>query len=227
MKKRTGRPQQRVKKPSGRGGWRPGAGRKPKGDKAGVSHRNREALSGRYPVQIILKLERGLPGLRNQAAHRLLRAAFEGANARDGFRLCEYSVRDDEIQLILEASDRTALSRGMQGLGVRVSRGLNRLWGRAGTVFADRYEDRVLRTPREVRKALVELLNGARRHPPGSKRTIDPYTSGPWFDGWKEAEVGRNVKEPEERPTAQARSRLLQSGWRRHGLISVAEVPGG
>ena len=210
-----------------RGGKRPGAGRKPKGERAGVSHRNRAKLASRYPVHVTLKLERGLPRLRNKAAYRVLRRAFAGGNARDGFRLCEYSVQGNHVHLIVEAKDRTALSRGMQGLGVRIARGLNRLWGRAGRVFADRYHDRILRTPREVRNALAYVLNNARRHRLGLKWAIDLFTSGPWFDGWKEAGVASTVQRPEEQPTAQARSWLLHMGWRRHGLIRVAEVPCG
>jgi len=227
MKKASRRPQQQVMGFLRRGGKRPGAGRKPKGEKAGVPHRNRAKLSSRHPVHVTLKLERGLPGLRNKAAYRLLRRAFLGANARDGFRLCEYSVQGNHIHLIVEATDRTVLSRGMQGLGVRVARGLNRLWERTGRVFADRYHDRILRTPREVRNALAYVLNNARRHRLGLKWAIDLFASGLWFDGWKEAGVSRTIQRPKERPTARARSWLLHCGWRRHGLIHIAEVPGG
>jgi len=226
MKKRATRPQQ-VLGFLRRGGKRPGAGRKPKSEKAGVSHRNRARLASRYPVHVTLKLEQGLPRLRNKAAYRVLGKAFVGANARDGFRLCEYSVRGNHVHLIVEAKDRTALSRRMQGLGVRIARGLNRLWGRAGRVFADRYHDRILRTPREVRDTLVFVLNNARRHRLGLKWAIDLFASGLWFDGWKDEGVRRTVKRPPERPAARARSWVLHSGWRRHGLIRVAEVPGG
>ena len=210
-----------------RGGRRPGAGRKPKGEKAGVPHRHRAKLASRHPVHVTLKLERGLPRLRNKAAYRVLRRAFVGANARDGFRLCEYSVQGTHMHLIVEAKDRTALSRGMQGLAIRIALGLNRLWERTGRVFADRYHDRILRTPREVRSALAYVLNNARRHRLALLWAIDLFASGLWFDGWKEAGVGRTIKGPEVRPTARARSWLLQVGWRRHGLIRIAEVPGG
>jgi len=227
MKQRAKRPQQQVMGFLRRGGRRPGAGRKPKGEKAGVSHRQRAKLASRHPAHVTLKMERGLPRLRNKAAYRVLRKAFVGANAKDGFRLCEYSVQGNHIHLIVEAKDRTVLSRAMQGLAIRIALGLNRLWERTGRVFADRYHDRILRTPREVRNALAYLLNNARRHRSGLKWAIDLFASGPWFDGWKEAGVSRTVQRPNERPTAQARSWLLQVGWRRHGLIRIAEVPGG
>ena len=53
----------------------------------------------------------------------------------------------------------------MQGLLIRIAKGLNKLWMHKGSVFADRYHDRILRTPREVRSALAYVLQNAR--PPG------------------------------------------------------------
>ena len=60
--------------------------------------------------------------------------------------------------------DREALSRAMKGLGVRLARGLNKLWGRWGRVVKDRYHDRALKTPREVRNALVYVLHNVKKH---------------------------------------------------------------
>ena len=46
--------------PCQHGGRRAGAGRKPKGEKAGVSHRERAALAMRFPVHVTVKLRQGL-----------------------------------------------------------------------------------------------------------------------------------------------------------------------
>ena len=111
----------------------------------------------------------------------------------------------------------------MQGLSVRIARRLNALWKRAGSVFAERYHDVILRTPRQVRNAVRYVLLNARKHgaaPPG----IDPYSSGPWFDGWRE-KIRERVES--SRPVALARTWLLAVGWRRHGPISCFDVPGG
>ncbi|HEX6813908.1 MAG TPA: hypothetical protein VF384_19960, partial [Planctomycetota bacterium] len=82
----TGRERKRVKKQQPqqgvlpfrprRGGRRPGAGRKPKGDKAGVSHRPRAPLAARFPAHVTFKLQRGLPRLRHKAEYAALRGAF-------------------------------------------------------------------------------------------------------------------------------------------------------
>ena len=82
---------------------------------------------------------------------RAVRRALTGARARFGFRLVHFSVQRDHLHLLAEASDRRALSRGMQGLSIRVAKAVNRRLGRRGAVFADRYHARALKTPREAR----------------------------------------------------------------------------
>jgi hypothetical protein len=208
------------------GGRRAGAGRKPRGERAGASHARRAALAARHPVHVTLRLTAGLPSLRRRGAlPELVRCFFEGRE-REGFRLVHYAVLANHLHLIVEGRDRRSLALGLQGLAIRVARNLNRLWGRNGRVFADRYHDRVLRTPREVRNALVYVLRNARRHGDVRWPTVDPFTSGPWFDGWSER-VSARFWQVAARPVAEARTWLLRAGWRRHGLVRFAELPGG
>jgi REP element-mobilizing transposase RayT len=89
--------------------------------------------------------------------------------------LVHYSVQGNHVHLLVEAEDERALSRGMNGLGVRVARGLNRVMGRKGKVLDDRYHGHVLRTPTEVRRARAYLLQNAERH--YGVRGVDVYTS--------------------------------------------------
>src|SRR5688572_8281386 len=208
------------------GGARKGAGRKPKNGVAGVSHRTREDQKARHPAHVTLKLRAHLPRLRQKAEYAALRTAFGRAKDRFGFRLCHYAVLNDHLHLICEAADRVALRRGLQGLAIRIARALNRLWRRKGKVFADRYHHRVLTTPREVRNALVYVMGNARHHAAEGRmvrvaQPIDTFTSAPWFDGFTERVTVRGL-DTIERPLADARSWLLQTGWRRHGLLPVA-----
>jgi hypothetical protein len=105
----------------------------------------------------------------------------------------------------------------------------HKLWRRRGKVFADRYHDRILRTPREVRNALRYVLQNARKHAAEGRevtvaQAIDVYSSAPWFDGFRETLRVRNL-EVTIRPVTDARSWMLAIGWRRHGLLSVHELP--
>ncbi len=129
------------------GGARKGAGRKRKGERAHVSHRTREKLASRFPLHVTTRLRAGLPSLRRVRERRVLERAFAAGSDRFGFRLTEYSIQSNHVHLLVEAKDRNALTRGMQGLSIRVAKALNKLWGRKGKVFADRYHDRILRTP--------------------------------------------------------------------------------
>ncbi len=207
-----------------RGGKRPGAGRKPKGDQPLVAHDRRPVLSGRTPALVTLKLMKGLPNLRRSGERALLFDAFRAGRERHGLRLVHFSIQSNHIHAVVEARDTQALSRGVLGLCVRIARALNRAWQRKGRVFADRFHARALRSPREVRYALAYTLNNARKH--GLRvEGIDPYSSGAAFDGWREVRAAAGVCE--SLPVLRARAWLLTIGWRRHGLIRVTEIPGG
>lgn len=122
----------------------------------------------------------------------------------------------------------------MKAIGARLARAVNRVAGRKGSVFAERYHLRLLPTPKEVRNALRYVLLNARRHAAAVHAAVarlDPASSARWFDGWK---VGSSrVPSPPEGPgpthrppVARARTWLLSVGWRRHGLLDPADVPG-
>ena len=174
-------------------------------------------------MHVVLKLAKGLPRLRAKRPYKVLRACFAKGCDRFGFRLVHYSVQGDHLHLIVEAKDRKALSSGMGGLAIRIARGLNRLWERRGKVFADRYYDHILRTPLEVKRALAYVFNNRDKHRvyEQGRDEIGIFSSGMWFDGWR----GMSVKEIDFKvppPLARARTWLLNTGWRRHGLLSLA-----
>jgi REP element-mobilizing transposase RayT len=211
------------------GGRRAGAGRKPNGPEPRVGHEPRAPLAARFPAHVTLKLRAGLPRLRQRTEHRTLLACFHRGCDRAGFRLAHFAVLNDHLHLLVEARDRRALSRGLQGLSIRIAKALNKLWRRRGTVFADRYHDRVLKTPREVRNALRYVLASGRKHAAAGRavavaQAIDVFTSAPWFDGFREALTVRGL-EALLRPVTDAHTWLLTIGWRRHGLLSVQETP--
>ncbi|MEQ9496145.1 MAG: hypothetical protein RIT81_04780, partial [Deltaproteobacteria bacterium] len=82
---------------------------------------------------------------------------------------------------------RVALEAGAEGLKVRVARALNRVAGRCGTVFSDRYHAHALRSPSQTRNALAYVLNNFRKHEAQRGRRlapgfIDPCSSAAAFD---------------------------------------------
>ena len=203
------------------GGARPGAGRKPRGARAGVKHARRGKLGGAAPVLVTMKVLAGLANLRSRRRFRAVLASLHRASARLGSRIVEYSVQSDHLHLVVETRDERALARAMQGLAVRLARALNRSLGRRGKVFADRFHHRALTTPRQVRNALAYVLCNARKHrvaPPVSG-WLDPLSSAPSFDGW----LGGAA---EQRALPPPRTWLLRVGWRPGGRLDPDRVPG-
>ena len=210
------------------GGARTGAGRPPARSRPGMSHLARPSHSRHHPVHVTLRAVDGLPTLRGSASFRRIRAALAAARERFGMRLAHFSVQRDHLHLVVEATDRRALSRGVQGLTIRVARAVNRRLGRSGRVFADRYHAHALKTPREVKNALGYVLCNGRKHagtaavPAGF---VDVCSSAPWFDGWARpralafaSATNRSGPDP---PVAQPETWLLRRGWKRRGLIDV------
>jgi REP element-mobilizing transposase RayT len=182
-------------------------------------------------------LRSGLPSLRDTRVVREIERTFARGCTRSDFRLVHYSLQGNHAHLIVEAQDRDALGRGMMAIAARLARAVNRVAERAGSVLADRYHVRLLPTPKEVRNALRYVLLNARRHAkPVGKAVVapvrlDPASSGRWFDGWRRdrAVTGSNDERArsDARPAvARARTWLLSVGWRRHGLLDPADVPG-
>ena len=202
------------------GGARAGAGRKPGGRRT-VAHRARPAHRARHPVHVTLRARDGLPSFREQALFAAMKGAITaGSKARTDFRVVHFSVQTNHVHLVVEASDARALTRGMQGLEVRLARGMNRTLQVRGRVWKERYHARDLRTPREVHNALVYVLMNAKKH--GVRLTgLDRFSSARWFDGFAEVEPS-STSPP---PVASAKTWLASDGWRRRGLVRLDERP--
>ena len=179
-----------------RGGAREHAGRPPNGASAGVSHLARPRFSRTTPVHVTVRMARHVYNLRSGRCFSAIGRALGAAAERFGVRIVQFSVQGNHMHLVVEAASSEALSRGMQGLAIRVAKRLNGVMRRRGRVFADRYHARALRTPTEVRRALAYVRDNARRH--GVAPARDPYAS-------PRADV----------PLPPPATWLLRVGWRR------------
>ena len=201
------------------GGRRDGAGRKPNGGRRSVPHVRRTLHDARCPVHVTLRASPDVSSLRSERFLVPIQGALRaGTSVR--FRVLEFSIQTDHLHLLVEANGPTGFERGVRGLAIRIARLINRLCGRRGAVWADRYHARLLRTPREVRNALVYVLNNFKKH----LRTacgLDPYSSALWFTGWQALRAS-----DEGSPVARAETWLARVGWRKGGLIGVDESPG-
>jgi len=193
-----------------------------------MPHGARPALASRFPVHVTVRIGDGVPRLRNFKRCKVLRAALVRTCSKPGFRICQFSVQRNHIHLLCEAKNSEALARGIQGFEVSAARRLNRLSGRRGSVFDDRYHAEILRSPNQVRNALCYVLNNARKHGERLRSSLPDLLSSSWhFDGWQDGGWRSGLAPPEGPPcVAGARTWLLTRGWRKFGWLAVDEVPG-
>jgi REP element-mobilizing transposase RayT len=208
------------------GGKRKGPGRKPKNAKAGMPHRQRSAKKRGDPLHITVRLADGLPSLRRGDALKLVLAALSASSDRHAMRIIHYSVQGNHLHLLVEADDRACVARGMNALLSPLARALNKLWGRSGKVFPDRYHDEVISTPTQTRNALRYVLQNGKKHGAVPRASIDLCSSAPVFDGWKDRpSIASIPATPVVSAVAPASTWLLTTGWHRHGLLDIDELP--
>jgi len=197
---------------SRRGGVRPGAGRKPK-QGAGEPHRARLEIKSRHPVHVTLRVALEVWNLRSRRCFREIARAFRAVHGSGDFRIVEFSVLGNHLHLIVEARDKEALSRGLRRLEIRMAKRLNKVMGRSGQVFPDRYHAHILKTPTEVAHALAYVrgnyaVHAARRGEVLPPSLVDRFSSAALVDGAWAGETGAPL-------VAVPRTWLLIEGWRK------------
>jgi REP element-mobilizing transposase RayT len=228
-----------------RGGKRRGAGRKPKGRRAGSPHKARPAFEARHPVHVVLRVVGAVGSLRRRFTYRAIREATLTTARREDFRIVHVSIQRNHVHLLVEADGKRALAAGMQGFQISAAKHLNAAISkgkpgprRRGAVFPDRYHAEVITSPRQARHALRYVLCNWRKHEedqrsPMNEWKIDWFSTAAMFPGW--AEYGPYEEEPflwrgpqtyDPLVVYQPRTWLLRDGWRKSGpAISTREIP--
>src|SRR3954464_5886724 len=181
-----------------RGGKRRGAGRKPRGARAGERHEARPEFKAYHPLHVVMRVAPEVGSLRRRVMYKALREATITAALRERFRIVHISLQRSHVHLLVEAEHKAALARGMQGFLISAARHINTALGngkrrRCGKVFADRYHLTVIKTPTQARHAIGYVLGNWRHH--GEDRTglpstwlVDPFSRATSSPDWAELE---------------------------------------
>jgi putative transposase len=129
-----------------------------------VRHVRREVLKPTFPVHVIWRMQPHVWSLRAQRSISRLRRAFWMSAHAQGYRLVHYAVMGNHVHLLIEAADEKRLTKGMQSLGIRIAKALNRMMGTEGPVMWDRYFAKIQRTPTETARTLNYLRENAHHH---------------------------------------------------------------
>jgi hypothetical protein len=224
-----------------RGGKRRRAGRRPNGARAGSPHQKRPKVRPNQALHVVLRVTAAVGNMRRRELYKAIRDATITAGMHERIRIVHISLQRTHIHMLVEADNKLALARGMQGFQISAARNINTALGvdryrrRRGPVFADRYHLEVITSPTRAHRALSYVLNNWRkhhedRHGPAKTWLVDPFSSGISFPDWKELEdkhVMWPIRETYEplfvrRPA----SWLLREGWKLGGgSISARDVP--
>ena len=225
-----------------RGGKRRGAGRPPKGARAGAPHKARPALAARYPVHVVLRVVAAVGSLRRRSVYHAVREATLTAARFGKIRIVHISIQRTHVHLLVEARGKGALASGMQGFQISAAKHINRAISkgrpgprRRGTVFPDRYHAQIITSPSQARHALAYVLGNWRKH--GEDRTattrgwwIDLFSSAATFPDWTEYRdevwLWRWPSTYEPLWVYRPGTWLLRDGWKMRGAtISCREAP--
>jgi REP element-mobilizing transposase RayT len=225
-----------------RGGKRKGAGRKPKGARAGSPHAKRPDVKPCQALHVTLRVAPEIGSLRRRRMYHAMRDATIVAAVRERIRIVHISLQRTHVHLLVEAEDAAALARGIQGFKISAARNINTVLGggrcrrRRGRVFTDRYHLEVATSPRHARNLLGYILGNWRHHREDrdglpSTWLVDPFSSAILFPDWQELDdadvmwAWRETYDPliVRRPA----SWLLREGWKLAGVLSARSVPGG
>jgi REP element-mobilizing transposase RayT len=206
-----------------RGTLRKKLGRLVTGRRNDPRHRPRPELDPRHPVHVVLRVTREVRNLRTPHAYRAIRRAIATTHARCDYRIVHASIQSNHLHLLVEADDKRALTRGMQGFAISAARRLNReLRRERGDVFAYRYHATSIENPTQARNAISYIVNNWRRHGRHhhSVWRVDPYSSAHAVPGW-------NVPgHPGHLPVVRPTTWLLTDGYKRAAPIRPDDIPG-
>ena len=217
-------------------------GRPPKGERAGSPHKERDSFKPSEPIHVVLRVEKALQPLRRMDIYKAVRGATLVVASREDFRIVHISIQGSHIHLLVEASGKTALARGMQAFQISAAKRMNavltrvdpethEVTRRSGKVFSDRYHAEVITNRRQARHALAYVLNNWRKHREDRSVTwkVDRFSSGIAFRGWKAfADPGFAFIVPadyEPMVVWEPKTWLLSQGWMLYGRIDFYEVP--
>ncbi|MGE4132722.1 MAG: hypothetical protein AB7F86_13850 [Bdellovibrionales bacterium] len=162
-------------------------------------------------------------------------ALFRRAAARSknfGLRVIHFSIQSNHLHLIVECKNNEALKRGTRSLAASIGKGVRNLTGSRGSVFAGRFDLKVLTGPTMVRNAMAYVLQNYSKHAKLLNH-IDRYSSAPYFSAWRRllgARAGPILEDASRKDSSQMfrcenhslpdflsppRSWLAKEGWMR------------
>jgi putative transposase len=198
------------------GGRRKGAGRR-RLRLHDPEHVARPRIHSRIPFHVTLRFDQAVPNLRNEKfLLRFTEAIKKGR--KKGLDINHFTIESTHIHFMGETESNETLRRGMLSIQGCLVWALKKLFAYFGRVFQGRYHLHELKTPREVRHALLYVIFNHAKHCQ-TGWFADAFSSAHAFKELREfvRSPGRSPRWQEriDQALAPAKSWLQTVGWRR------------
>jgi REP element-mobilizing transposase RayT len=142
-----------------------------------VAHRARPLLPKNTPVHVTIKIRPFLfQTLRKKVYFKKISRAISRARSK-GLRIIHFTVQKDHLHFMIEAENNKQLAKGMQALGISLSKSLKgNIAKHIRSVYKSRYHLHILNTIREIKNTKLYILGNAIKHGV-IKNTFDTYSS--------------------------------------------------
>lgn len=145
------------------------AGRKAFHD-PGIRHTARPVLTKPSSLHLTIKVQKIKADIKNKMILTMLKKAILNAR-RMGLKVIHYSLEYDHVHLLIEADNNVILGKGMQSLGVTLSKAINRTKRIKGRVYKHRYHFRKINSARELKNVMFYIFNNGVKH--GASKSLN------------------------------------------------------
>ncbi|MBC7430062.1 MAG: transposase [Bacteriovorax sp.] len=143
----------------------------------GIRHIRRDRITKPTSMHLTIKVREYKADIKSKRILRALHHAIIRARLKK-LKVIHYTLEYNHVHLLVEASDHKVMHRGMQALGISLSKSINKIKCLKGTVYKHRYHLKRLTSTQQLKNVLHYIFNNGIHH----KRTssiLDPYNSMP------------------------------------------------
>lgn len=141
----------------------------------GIRHTKRLIFNLPSAFHITIKVKENKADIKNKNILKSLHHAIKRARLQ-GIRVLHFTLEYNHVHLVLEASNHKELHKGMQAFGISFAKKINKQKHLNGTVYKNRYHQRLLKTRSEFKNAIQYVFSNGLKHKRALSK-LDPYNS--------------------------------------------------
>lgn len=141
----------------------------------GIRHTKRLVFNLPSAFHITIKVRDNKADIKNKRILQSLHHAIKRARLQ-GVRVLHFTLEYNHVHLVIESSNHKELHKGMQAFGISLAKKINKLKNLKGTVYKNRYHQKLLKSRSEFKNAVQYVFGNGVKHKRASSK-LDPFNS--------------------------------------------------